>query len=301
MNEPEQRDPRLDRAYRETPRDEPSPELDERIRAAARRAVSAGPQSLEERTRDERRRSWVTRWRVPLSVAATVAIAVGLTLRMQEVEHAPAYDAAPAAPAVRPPPAEAPRPAAPGAPDAARRAPEPAPMSGERQVAPSRSDPQSAAKPAAPPAESAPRIMREERAKEAEHPAAADPAARSSDELLEMRRQTAVPAAAPPAPAATSPAPAAAPLPSLRAAPKPAPPAGAAAEGLSRDRALGDRPGRAMRESSAAAVRTPETWLEHIRSLLAQGREAEAAAELAEFRRAYPDFKLPADLGGPGQ
>jgi hypothetical protein len=27
-----------------------------------------------------------------------------------------------------------------------------------------------------------------------------------------------------------------------------------------------------------------------------QGREAEATAELAELRRAYPDFQLPADL-----
>ncbi len=71
-------------------------------------------------------------------------------------------------------------------------------------------------------------------------------------------------------------------------------PAGAASESLRRDRALGDRPERASRDASA--IRTPEAWIDHIRSLRAQGREAEATAELAEFRRAYPDFQLPTDL-----
>ena len=73
-------------------------------------------------------------------------------------------------------------------------------------------------------------------------------------------------------------------------------PAGAAADSLRRDRALGDRPERASREASSSTIRTPEAWIEHIRSLRAQGREAEATTELAELRRAYPDFRLPADL-----
>lgn len=70
-------------------------------------------------------------------------------------------------------------------------------------------------------------------------------------------------------------------------------PAGASSEALRRDRALGDRPERASREG---AVRSPEAWVEHIRDLRAQGRDAEAIAALAELRRAYPDFMLPADL-----
>jgi hypothetical protein len=75
-----------------------------------------------------------------------------------------------------------------------------------------------------------------------------------------------------------------------------APAGSAATEGLSRDRALADRPSRAVRESGAAARRTPEAWVEQIRNLRQQGREAEAASELAELRRAFPDFPLPADL-----
>jgi hypothetical protein len=43
-------------------------------------------------------------------------------------------------------------------------------------------------------------------------------------------------------------------------------------------------------------VRTPEAWLAEIRRLKAQGRDAEAAMELAEFRKRHPDFALPADL-----
>jgi hypothetical protein len=71
-------------------------------------------------------------------------------------------------------------------------------------------------------------------------------------------------------------------------------PAGAASRSMQRDRNLGDRPERASRE--APAIRSPEAWVEYIRSLRAQGREAEATAELADLRRAYPDFELPADL-----
>jgi hypothetical protein len=76
------------------------------------------------------------------------------------------------------------------------------------------------------------------------------------------------------------------------------------AAGLSRDRQLADRPVGATRESAPARApaavatppRSPETWIEDIRRLRAQGRDAEAAAELAEFRRRHPDFALPADL-----
>ena len=70
--------------------EEPPPELDERIRAAARRAVGARPQSLEQQAADEkRRRSWASRWRVPLSVAATIVIAATLTVMVQDEERRP--------------------------------------------------------------------------------------------------------------------------------------------------------------------------------------------------------------------
>jgi len=46
----------------------------------------------------------------------------------------------------------------------------------------------------------------------------------------------------------------------------------------------------------AALARAPEQWLEVIRQLKQQGKEKEAAEALAEFRKAYPDYKLPDDL-----
>ena len=42
--------------------------------------------------------------------------------------------------------------------------------------------------------------------------------------------------------------------------------------------------------------RSPEKWLEDIRNLKAQGKSPEAERELAEFRKRYPDYRLPEDL-----
>ena len=192
MSEPDLRDPRLDRVYRELPGEEPPPEVDERIRAAARRAVGAGPQSLA-----ARERSWTSRWRVPLSLAASVVVVVTLTLMVQEEEQQRALDVAPAL---------APAPAA--------------PATLEDRAAPSRAP---------------------EEAKRAD----TEPARRA-------------PASAPPqrAPAADA------------AAPPPAP----------------------------QVARSAEEWIEEIRRLKAQGRDADAAAELAEFRRRHPEYPLPVDL-----
>ncbi len=91
-------------------------------------------------------------------------------------------------------------------------------------------------------------------------------------------------------PPTIAPAPAAKP-----AASPPAAAPGGASDSLSRERAVGDRPARAMRSTSEAA-RSPEEWLEEIRRLKAQGRDADAAAELAEFRRRHPEYPLPVDL-----
>src|SRR5512134_912670 len=83
MTEPEPRDPRIDAAYRDAATDAPRAEIDDRIRAAAHRAVAAGPQSLETRARADARRSWIARWRVPVSIAATVVVAVTLAYMME--------------------------------------------------------------------------------------------------------------------------------------------------------------------------------------------------------------------------
>jgi hypothetical protein len=54
--------------------------------------------------------------------------------------------------------------------------------------------------------------------------------------------------------------------------------------------------GAAAPAAAEAKTRTPEAWIEEIRRLKAQGREEEAATELAEFRKRHPDYSLPPDL-----
>ena len=136
--------------------------------------------------------------------------------------------------------------------------------------------------------------------------AAAPPAAKREA----VRREAEAPPAAPvPTPAASRPA-SQPPAVEQKALPAPVPEAVGAADSA--------RPAAAMRRQSApaadavemraksaplrkeaagaAAARTPEQWLEEIRQLKAQGREKEAAEALAEFRQAYPDYRLPEDL-----
>jgi hypothetical protein len=285
-----ERDPRLDAAYRENATDEPRPEIDERIRAAARRAVAAGPQSLEARARADAQRSWAARWRVPVSIAATVLVAVTLSYMVQDEEarkariddvpaSAPPTPALPApaekvqeAPASPPLPAQAPATRAAPAADAANAASRPEPVPFPAPAASERRTPV----PAAPPPAAS-------RADEA-------PAAGALSKEVERR---AAPAEAEAARIQAAPA-APAPSPALRSAPVAAPPP-------ARDRALADRPSGRMEREAASGIaeektRTPEEWLEEIRRLKAQGRIEDVTKELAEFRKRYPDYKLPADL-----
>jgi hypothetical protein len=267
MSDPELRDPRLDEAYRRLPGDEPPPELDERIRAAARRAVGARPQSLGAH------RSWVTRWRVPLSLAASVMIVVTLTLMMQEEDQRVLYSDPASAP---PAPATLEDRAVPRAAEEAKR-----------------QDTEGAsAKPVAP-APKAPAAAQRAPAADA---AAPPPAELQKLETRQQRREESPLASPPPAPPAGIVAPAPAPEPAAKAlvAPPAAAPSGAS-DSLSRERGVGERPARALR-SAPQAARSPEEWIEEIRRLKAQGRDADAATELAEFRRRHPDYVLPADL-----
>jgi len=266
MSDPDLRDPRLDQAYRELPGDEPSAELDERIRAAARRAVGARPQSLE-----ARQRSWASRWRVPLSLAASVVVVVTLTLMVQEEERR-VLDVAPAG---------APAPSAPTSLE--DRAPARAAEEAKRMD----TEPSRAARPAAPRVAS-PAPAEPQRAPAADTVAPPPPQL----EKLEARQQRLEErkAAGVLPPPTIAPAPAAKPA----ASPPAAAPSGAS-DSLSRERAVGERPARAMR-SAPQVARSPEEWIEEIRRLKAQGRDADAAAELAEFRRLHPEYPLPVDL-----
>jgi hypothetical protein len=198
-----ERDLRVSERYRALGREQPPPELDAAILAASRR-----------------RRS---RWVVPVSIAAVVVLAVGVTLRVQIEERKDAEDIA-LSPRVMQTPAPA-----------------------------------------------------DEVARQARRDAASAPAG------LESRAQAAREAAAPPA------APAAAAAPQLGARKREAP-----AE------ASADRAEPAGRASAGVAVgklsappQTPEQWLERIAKLRDAGKAREADESLAEFKRRYPDYRIP--------
>ncbi len=312
MTEPDPRDPRLDATYRDAATEEPSPASDERIRAAARRAVAAGPQSLESRARAEAQRSWIARWRVPMSIAASVVVAVTLSYMVQDeaiqkspIDGLPRSASSPAAAVAPADEAKAPVPATTPTPDpalaelaakveaarAAATAAQPANLHQRATTEQAPPEPTSAAKALA----------------GADAPAANGMLAKESE-----RRQAASdagPAASPPsppqaigapremqaAPAAAAQAPPPAPVPMA----KPAPARGLP-ESAGRDRALADRPDRMERGATSASaeqkVRTPEEWVEDLRRLKASGRTDELVKELVEFRKRFPDYKLPADL-----
>lgn len=70
-----ERDPRLDRAYRAGAREEPPAHLDAVILAAAHREAGARPRPLSAR---------LYAWRVPMSIAAVVALSVSVVTLMRE-------------------------------------------------------------------------------------------------------------------------------------------------------------------------------------------------------------------------
>ncbi len=287
-----ERDPRLDAAYREGATDGPRPEIDERIRAAARRAVATGPQSLDARARADLRRSWTTRWRVPVSIAATVVVAVTLSYMVHDEDARTArMDGVPAS--ARPAPAPAPvAPAEKLQTPAPAAAPAPAPVQAPaRRDAPATDSANATALPEPIPFP-APSASERRASEDARAPAPAAAGALSK----EVERQAPAPSAAPPPEAARIQA-----APASAGPPPPAPQAKPASP--LRERALADRPaGRLEREAASAVeqkARTPEEWLEDIRRLKAQDRTEEVAKALAEFRQRYPDYKLPADLAQP--
>lgn len=196
-------------AYRALGAEEPSHVLDEAILAAARRRPAG--------------------WRVPLSVAAVLVLAVGVTMRM--LPHGLDAESVALAPQV----IETPRPAVPPADQAG--APERRAL---RSPAPRRVEP------------TAERLQ-------VLTPASADASGEPHEEsaLSNEARQRAD------AEAATQIA---------AAAP------------------------RALAAAKSAEPATPEAWLERIAELKKQGREREAKASLAEFRKRYPDFRIPAAL-----
>ena len=195
-----ERDAKVSAGYRALGGGEPPRALDEAILAASRRSP--------------------TRWRVPLSVAAVLLLAVGVTLRML-----------------------------PQRPDAESVALAPQVMETLR--------------PAAPPAAAA-----REQAKPAAGAKASSEVA-AADAVAESRARSDIAA-----------------KPGSRALEAPAP---TAAGGIAQ------APLRAEVAAKLAKIElTPQAWLARIAELRKEGRQREADESLAEFRKRYPDYKIPA-------
>ena len=285
-------------------RDEPDAALDARILAAAHAAVSAPM------PRAKRRRGWI----VPLTAAASVSLAVGLSWQLQP----------PTTPSVSAPAAQAPAVSADQPPAADEQAIK---RSIEAVPAQTADAMQSRPLPMVAPAREAAAPV-EDNAGIARESAPAEPVA-------EVRAAAPVFVPSPPPeatmtdamPVATMPPPPAPPAPPARAAPAAAQAAMARSsetlEAVSvsgsrikpqakrvrtqneaeaaADAATLDAFSKAMDEEDVppATMDAPsarDAWLRRIGELQQQGRIDEAKASLAEFRRRYPDAELSAEL-----
>jgi hypothetical protein len=309
-NEP--RDAAIDAAYRESAREAPPRALDDRILAAAHRAVAARPAPV--------RPDWTRRWRVPLSVAATLVLSATITLMVYESSDAPP----PLAPARPQPSGDAQREAPRTELQMRERAAQSERLTEQKAAAPRPDErpapePQIAAaagKPAAPHA-AAPSVSppvpfpADDRAKRS------TPAQEELDQAVSFAKER-----TPAAPAATPPPPPPSATPRKREAESAATAAARRdATTANEGRALADQPagragGVAPAPSPAPALiavpdrmpawtppsgraldlTAPEGWVEEIRWLKREGRDAEAAVWLTELKTRFPDYALPDDL-----
>lgn len=257
-------DDKLRDAYRALAREEPPAHLDAAILAAARREVA--------------RPSLVQRWRVPVSLAAVLVLAIGITLELQHqepgIETSMPSDATREAPRAETPKAEAPKleapkPEAPKAEAPKPEAPKPetpraaAPKQEATRIEPPRRRDEPSAFPAPMPAQATP---------------AAPPAAAPSmaEPPVAARSKNAAPAAAP-AQAASAPAA------RMQLAPAEA----------KRERSA---EGAGASADQAVAASDPRTELERIAQLRHAGLDEEADRALEVFRRRYPDYRIDEDL-----
>jgi hypothetical protein len=295
------RDPQLDAAYRAGANDGPPAAMDDAIRAAARRAVGARPGMP---------RSPASRWRLPLSVAAVLMLSVSLVTVMREEGHErlPSGDDLPRRvdlPEVLQSPVVTPQ-----------SEKEPPTTASSKAVLPA----QTAAPPVSP--ASPPPVRRQAvipPAPPASREASAGPGTppvadgRNTLEAVALAQAEGAPSLAPRpqvfAPSALSDRAvdmqsafqhrsAAAVAREERA------PAAAAAERMQERKRLRSAPLAAAPAVPVAPaslwadlVDAPaDGWLMRVRELRRAGRDADAGAVLAEFRRRFPDVELPQDL-----
>jgi hypothetical protein len=274
-----ERDPRLERLYREAAHEAPPAHLDAAVLAAARREVGSRPRSVA---------SALRRWHVPVSIAAVVVVSVTLVILVREEEMAE-----------RPMQAPVPAAATPAERAAAPRTP-PTPGKATRNAARTQS--------------AAPEPQRQELRDDVKFSAALGKREDSSRAESGPPPSSSVAAVATPEPAAKPlPEPFRAASPGLaeeRAAPASADTVVAGRlESAPAVASESDRPApgaqRAMSATPEPTVRAigksraaiwegfekepPEKWLARIEELRKQGRSAEAEEMLSEFKRRFPE------------
>ncbi|HVP09333.1 MAG TPA: hypothetical protein VMT02_07425 [Burkholderiales bacterium] len=269
----DEHDPKVSAAYRALGPEEPSRAVDDAILAAARRPAQ----------------SWSGRWAVPLSLAAVVVLSVVVTLRLQHEQPELVTPQAPPAAAPAAPQEAQPETLKLKVEDQLKLAEKPARKPAARRAEPkpfaeARSDRAPAAVSGAgvaqapavplPPAASGELASRRYAGRGAETPYR-DSALRREEERVARDAEAA--ARAPQAAAALAKRAPAEPAAAARAAPAPA--ARATAE-----------------PAPKTAVETPEHELERIARLRAEGRHDEADKALAEFRKRYPEFRIPEEM-----
>jgi hypothetical protein len=293
MSEP--RDDELARLYRESRTAEPSAQVDDAILAAARRAVGAGP----------RRIGGLRRWAPSLALAASVVLAVALSLNVSEQRPDLANVEAPPPPQT--PSAVPPTTPRASTPEGQRLREESARL--ERPAKPARDAAAPAAVPAEPTGELARRRDENLAAGAAKREFAPAPPAQRPEAAADEARPAQAPApleksVQPPTAPAAAAAPRAAPEMSRpapeppRAASAPAAPAADGAGLRSQSRPLASAGARAS-VFSEATRRAPDEWIAAIRKLKADGKNADVERELEAFRREHPGFRLPEDLTRP--
>jgi hypothetical protein len=266
-------DPQLAATYRAGTNAESPAHLDDAIRAAARREVAAGP-----------RRAGIRRWAVPVSLAAVLVLSVSVVTLMREqgadrpesmilppaatmqseiVKRETAEPPSAAAPEAMPKRGSAtpPQVVAPAPPAAQAGAPAPSPSG---RVA------------------EAERGVTDSRAK-----AMAAESNRAADSAVARREY-------------------AAPQPQLRSTPAPAPAPAPMADAAGGAGVSAAKPAAPVGALSAAPAKSalwqdlvkapPEKWVQRIAELRRDGQTADADALVAEFRRRFPDARLPEDL-----
>ncbi len=276
----------LRRRYRAASQEEPPAQLDEAIRAAARKDVRARPHPAGSRLG--------TSWRIPASIAAVLVVSVTLTVMV--AQHDAQLPVAREQPAPAPPlGAEAPKEQAEAASvsDAFKQTARPHPAKSAAQ-----DRPQAARPPASSEAPAATAVEKRERpvTPEGKTPIApAGVASRAEPTSAQAPAKPAVPATTPAAAAGANFSPA---QPTLEEGAAKATVEGTVSAQPLAKRRMQASPAEA--DSGSPWEKDPQAWLQHIEELRAAGRTEDAAVGFRAFRSRYPDYRLPAGFVAPG-